>query len=218
VINEEIARLDQKIEEQLALVPRTAPACTGCGEIGGSRAPGCAGEGTPLLGLAERIDEITGVGTVNARVLIAELGTDPSQFPTPGHAAAWARLTARTLQSGQSAKPGRTGKGNPYLRGALGQSAMAAAHTGTRLGVMYRRIARKRGKQKAIVAVARVICEIAWILICDPGARFEELGPDYYTPRSPARRTRDKIREIERLNPGKKVILAPIDAEADTAA
>ena len=218
VINEEITRLDQKIEEQLALVPRTAPACTACGEIGGSHAPGCAGEGTPLPGLAERLDQITGVGVVNARVLIAELGTDPSQFPTPGHAAAWARLTARTLQSGQSAKPGRTGKGNPYLRGALGQSAMAAAHTDTRLGVMYRRIARKRGKQKAIVAVARVICEIAWILICDPGARFEELGPDYYTPRSPARRTRDKIREIERLNPGKKVILAPIDAEADTAA
>ncbi len=218
VINEETARLDQAIGEQLALVPRTAPACTACGEAGGSHAPGCAGEGTPLPGLAERIDEITGVGVCNAQVLIAELGTDPSQFPTPGHAAAWARLTARTLQSGQSARPGRTGKGNPYLRGALGQSAMAAAHTDTRLGVMYRRIARKRGKQKAIVAVARVICEIAWILICDPGARFEELGPDYYTPRSPARRTRDKIREIERLNPGKKVILGPIDAGADTAA
>jgi len=102
----------------------------------------------------------------NARVIIAELGTDPPQFPTPGHAAAWARLTARTLQSGQSARPGRTGKGNPYLRGALGQSAMAAAHTDTRLGAMYRRIARRRGKQKAIVAVARVICEIAWILMC----------------------------------------------------
>ena len=218
VINEETARLDQAIGEQLALVPRTAPACTACGEAGGSHTPGCAGEGTPLLGLTERIDEITGVGLCNAQVLIAELGTDPSQFPTPGHAAAWARLTARTLQSGQSTRPGRTGKGNPYLRGALGQSAMAAAHTDTRLGVMYRRIARKRGKQKAIVAVARVICEIAWILICDPGARFEELGPDYYTPRSPARRTRDKIREIERLNPGKKVILAPIDAQADTAA
>src|SRR5487761_1580158 len=98
-----------------------------------------------------RLDEITGVGLINARVLIAELGTDPSQFPTPGHAAAWARLTPRTLQSGQSARPGRTGKGDPYLRGALGQCVMAIAHTDTRLGAMYRRIARKRGKQKAIV-------------------------------------------------------------------
>ncbi len=212
VINEETARLDQAIGEQLALVPHTAPACTACGVTGGSHAPGCAGEGTPLPGLAERLDEITGVGLCNARVIIAELGTDPSQFPTPGHAAAWARLTARTLQSGQSARPGRTGKGNPYLRGALGQSAMAAAHTDTRLGAMYRRIARKRGKQKAIVAVARVICEIAWILICDPSARYQELGPDYYAPRSPARQTQARIREIERLNPGKKVILADDDA------
>jgi hypothetical protein len=59
---------------------------------------------------------------------------------------------------------------------------MTAARTDTRLGALYRRIARKRGKQKAIVAVSRVICEIAWILICDPAARYEELGPDYYSP------------------------------------
>ena len=218
VINEEIARLDEAIGEQLALVPRTAPACTACGAAGGGHAPGCAGEGTPLLSLAERLDEITGVGLINARVLIAELGTDPSQFPTPGHAAAWARLTPRTLQSGQSARPGRTGKGDPYLRGALGQCVMAIAHTDTRLGAMYRRIARKRGKQKAIVAVARVLCEIAWILICDPGARFEELGPDYYTPRSPERQTRDKIRELSRLNPGMKVLLVPAEDPGPHAA
>jgi transposase len=213
-INDEIARLDEKIEEQLALVPRTAPACTACGLADGGHAPGCADEQVPLPGLAGRLDEITGIGQCNARVLIAELGTDPSVFPTPGHAAAWARLTSRTMQSGQTARPGRTGKGNRYLRGALGQAAMTAARTDTRLGAMYRRIARKRGKQKAIVAVSRAICEIAWILICDPGARYQELGPDYWTPRSGARQTRDKIREIERLNPGKKVILADADPEA----
>jgi len=211
-INAEITQLDEQIGQQLAVVPGTAPACSACGLIGGGHAPDCDDLGILLLGLADRLDEITGVGAVNARVLIAELGTSPSQFPTPGHAAGWARLTPRTWQSGETARPGRTGKGNPYLRGALGQSAMTAAKTDTRLGAMYRRIARKRGKQKAIVAVARVICEIAWILICDPSARYTELGPDYYRPRSPARQTRDKIREIERLNPGKKVILADADA------
>jgi len=217
-INEEIARLDEAIGQQLAQVPRTAPCCIACGLAGGDHAPGCAGQGTPLLGLAGRLDEITGVGAVNARAIIAELGTDPSQFPTPGHAAAWARLTPRSRQSGETVRPGRTGKGNRYIRGALGQAAMATARTDTRLGAMYRRIARKRGKQKAIVAVSRVICEIAWILICDPAARYEELGPDYYRPRSPARQTRDKIREIERLNPGKKVILAPIDPGPEASA
>jgi len=213
-INEEIDRLDGKIEEQLALVPRTAPACPACGLAGGGHAPGCADEQLPLLGLAARLDEITGIGQCNAAVVIAELGTDPSQFPTPGHAAAWARLTPRTRQSGETARPGRTGKGNRYIRGALGQAVMSAASTDTRLGAMYRRIARKRGKQKAIVAVSRVICEIAWILICDPAARYAELGPDYYSPRSRARQTRDKIRDIERLNPGKKVILADADPRA----
>jgi transposase len=216
-INDEIARVDARIEQQLASVPRTAPACPGCGLIGGGHSPGCASDGTPVLGLVQRLDEMTGVGVRNAQVFIAELGTDTSVFPTPGHAAAWARLTPRNLQSGTSDRPGSTGKGNPYLRGALGQCVMAAAKTDTRLGEQYRRLARRRGKQKAIVAVSRVICEIAWILICDPGARFTDPGPGYYTPRSPARQTRSKIREIERLNPGMKVTLTPIDP-ATTAA
>ena len=217
-INAEIAALDERIEQQLALVPGTAPACTACGLAGGGHAPACPDQGTAVLGLAERLDEITGVGACNARVVIAELGTTRSQFPAPGHAAAWARLTARANQSGETTRPGRTGKGNPYLRAALGQAAMTAARTDTRLGAQYRRIARRRGKQKAIVAVSRVICEIAWTLICDPGARYHDPGPDYYTPRSPARQTRAKIREIERLNPGMKVILAPAGPGAAQAA
>ena len=216
-INAEITGLDEQIEQLLPAVPRTAPACTACGVAGGGHAPDCANLGLLLPGLADRLDEITGIGAVNARVLIAELGTDPSQFPTPGHAAGWARLTSRTMQSGDSACPGRTGKGNRYLRSALGQAAMTAARTDTRLGAMYRRIARKRGKQKAIIAVARVICEIAWILICDPAARYTELGPDYYQPRSAAQKTRASIRQIEKDNPGKKVILIDDPAIAGTA-
>ena len=214
-INAEITALDEQIEQQLARVPRTGAVCTACGLAGGGHVPGCAGQDTEPLDLAGLLEEITGIGAVNGRAVIAELGTGPAQFPTPGHAAGWARLTPRTQQSGETAKPGRTGKGNRYLRGALGQAAMTAARTDTRLGAMYRRIARKRGKQKAIVAVSRVICEIAWILICDPAARYEELGPGYCTPATPARQTRTKIREIEHLNPGKKVILVDADTAAD---
>ncbi len=215
-INAEITGLDAEIEKALPRVPRTAPACTACGVAGGGHAPDCQNLGVLLLGLAGRLDEITGIGPVSARVLIAELGTDPSQFPTPGHAAAWAKLTSRLMQSGESSWNGRAGKGNPYLRGALGQAVMSAAKTDTRLGAMYRRIARKRGKQKAIVAVARVICEIAWRLICDPGARYIELGPDYYQPRSARQRTRAGIRQIEKDNPGKKVVLIDDPAIAGT--
>jgi hypothetical protein len=194
-----------------------APACAACGLIGGGHAPGCASTDAAVLGLVERLDEITGVGTRNAQVIIAELGTDMSVFPTAGHAAAWARLTPRTLQSGASAKPGRTGKGDPYLRGALGQSVMAASRTDTRLGEQYRRTARRRGKQKAIVAVSRVICEVSWLLIGDRAARFTDLGAGYYDTRNPRRQTRSRIREIERLNPGMKVTLTPIDPAATAA-
>src|SRR6185437_4626087 len=188
-ISDEIARLDAAIGQQLTLIPRTAPACTSCGQIGGGHPPGCASDATAALSLVQRLDEITGVGAANARVIIAELGTDASVFPTPGHAAAWARLTSRNHQSGTRARPGPAGQGNPYLRGALGQCVMAAARTDTRLGEQYRRIARRRGKQKAIVAVSRVICETAWLLITDPAARFTDPGPGYYAPRSPARQT-----------------------------
>jgi transposase len=213
----EIARLDTAIEQQLASIPGVAPACTACGLIGGGHTPGCASDGEPVLGLAERLDEITGVGPRTAQVIIAELGTDMSVFPTAGHAAAWARLTPRTLQSGNTARPGRTGKGNPYLRGALGQCVMAAARTDTRLGEQYRRIARRRGKQKGIVAVSRVICELSWLLIADRAARFTDPGSGYYRTPDPGRRTRSSIREIERLNPGMKVTLTPIDPAATAA-
>jgi len=140
---------------------------------------------------------------------VAELGTDKTTFPTPGHAAAWAKLASRTIQSGSTSKDGRTGKGNPYLRAVLGRAAMTAAKTDTYLGERYRRIARRRGKQKAIVAVSRTICEIAWMIITDPSVRFSELGPGYYARLDAGRQTRNKIRELERLNPGMKVTLTP---------
>ena len=165
-----------------------------------------------MLSVIERLDELTGIGTGAAQVIVAELGTGKTTFPTPGHAAAWAKLTSRTIQSGSTSKDGRTGKGNPYLRAALGRAAMTAAKTDTYLGERYRRIARRRGKQKAIVAVSRTICEIAWMIITDPSVRFSELGPDYYARLDAGRQIRNKIRELERLNPGMKVTLTPTAA------
>ena len=205
----QITRLDEKVTAALAAIPGIAPACTGCGEIGGTHAPGCAGAGNPVLPVIERLDEITGIAVDGAQILIAELGTDMTVFPTPGHAAAWAKLTSRTIQSGATSRNGRTGKGNPYLRAVLGRAAMAAAKTDSYLGERYRRIARRRGKQKAIVAVARTICEIACMIIADPSVRFCELGPDYYTRLDAGRQSRNRIRELERLNPGMKVTLTP---------
>ena len=208
-ITAKMARLDAEITARLARIPGLAPACAGCGEIGGGHAPSCPQAGAPVLSVIERLDELTGIGIDAAQVIVAELGTDKTTFPTPGHAAAWAKLASRTIQSGSTSKDGRTGKGNPYLRAVLGRAAMTAAKTDTYLGERYRRIARRRGKQKAIVAVSRTICEIAWMIITDPSVRFSELGPGYYARLDAGRQTRNKIRELERLNPGMKVTLTP---------
>ena len=206
-LSAKITELDERIEAQLENVPGLGGVCTSCGQPGPDGP--CTGCGEPVLGVIARLDEITGIGRGAAQVIVAELGTDMTQFPSPGHAASWAKLTPRAIQSGATSKAGRTGKGNPYLRGATGVAVMTAARTETFLGARYRRHARRRGKQKAIVAGCRTIIEIAWRVIADPGFRYIELGPDYHDQLDPRRKTRDKIRQLEKLNPGMTVTLTP---------
>ena len=206
-LSAKITELDERIEAQLENVPGLGGVCTSCGQPGPDGP--CTGCGEPVLGVIARLDEITGIGRGAAQVIVAELGTDMTQFPAPGHAASWAKLTPRAIQSGATSKAGRTGKGDPYLRGATGVAVMTAARTDTFPGARYRRHARRRGKQKAIVAGSRTIIEIAWRVIADPGFRYIELGPDYHDQPGPGRKTRDKIRQPGKLNPGMTVTLTP---------
>jgi len=153
----------------------------------------------PLPAVA-RLDEITGIGPHTAQVLIAELGLDMHQFPTPGHLVSWAKLSPRTIQSGTKTRPGKTGKGNGYLKGALGEAAAAAAKTNTFLGERYRRLVKRRGKLKALVAIARSILVIAWHLLADPTSRYRDLGADFYANRiDKNRRQRHLVHQLEAL-------------------
>ena len=103
---------------------------------------------------------------------------------------------------------GKTGKGNPYLKGALGEAAAAAAKTNTFLGERYRRIVKRRGKLKALVAVARSILVIIWHLLADPLARFRDLGSDYHNSLINAeRRMRNHIAQLTAM--GYRVTLEP---------
>ena len=132
----------------------------------------------------ERLTEIPGIGATGAQIILAEIGLDMTQFPTAAHLVSWAKLCPRTVQSGPIRRGAKTGKGNPYLKGALGEAAAAAAKTNTFLGERYRRLVKRRGKLKALVAVARSILVVVWHLLTDPFARFCDLGPDYKAPRT----------------------------------
>jgi transposase len=167
----------------------------------GTTGPGAGtGPGAAVAPALARLDEIPGISQAGAQVILAGTGLDMSRFPTAGHLVSWAKLSPRTIQSGARSRSGKTGKGNPYLKGLLGEAAAAAARTGTFLGERYRRLARRIGKLKALVAVARSILVIIWHLLSDPAARFCELGADYHATRtSTQRKARGHIRQLEAL-------------------
>jgi transposase len=163
----------------------------------------------PFAQAADRLDEICGVGRTAAQVIIAEIGTDMGRFPTPGHLTSWAKFAPGVKQSaGKTKGKSSTGHGNRYLARVLGEAAVAAGRTDTFLGERYRRIARRRGAKRAIVAVGRSILVIVWHLLADPTVRFHDLGPGFYHTRiDTERRKRNHIRQLEAL--GYKVTLQP---------
>ena len=168
----------------------------------------CAIEAEHAMSIVERLDEVPGIGALNAQNILAEIGLDMSRFPTPEHLVSWARLCPRTIQSGPVTRGGKTGKGNPYLKGALGEAAAAAAKTDTFLGERYRRLVKRRGKLKALVAVARSILVIIWHLLSNPAARFRDLGSDYHSTRiAVERRLRNHIAQLTAM--GYRVSIEP---------
>jgi transposase len=156
-----------------------------------------------------RLDAIPGIGPVTAQMILAEIGTDMTRFPTPAHLTSWARFAPGVSESaGRPKGNSGTGHGNRYLARVVGEAAVSAARTDTFLGERYRRIARRRGKKRAIVAVGRSILVIIWALLSDDQAQFVDLGPDYYASRNnPERKVRNHVRELNAL--GYTVTLNP---------
>jgi transposase len=215
----QIDQLTVLIEQTIAAIPAAQPAASGPGAAvqaasqSARSAPGAVDPETgellaASLPVVDRLDEVAGIGRHAAQVIIAEVGLDMGQFPTPAHLVSWAKLSPRTIQSGTTHRAGATGKGNPYLKSVLGEAATAAAKTDTFLGERYRRLVRRIGKRKALVAVARSILVIVWHLLADPTARFHDLGADYHASRIDRdRRTRNLVHQLQAL--GHKVTLQP---------
>ena len=195
-LNAQIGKLTSRIEQLISAIP----AAQGIDADGTTGPSAGTGPGAPVLPAAARLDEITGIGPEGAQAIIAEIGLDMSRFPTPGHLVSWAKLSPRTIQSGPRSRAGKTGKGNPYLKGVLGEAAAAAVRTDTFLGERYRRIVKRRGKLKALVAVARSILVIIWNLLADPAARYQDLGAGYHASRmDTGKKVRNHVRQLEAL-------------------
>jgi transposase len=187
------------------LDPAADTASTRSITVDADTAAACAHQASTAV---DRLDEIPGIGPHAAQIILAEIGLDMTRFPTAGHLVSWAKLCPRTIQSGPMQRAGKTGKGNPYLKGALGEAAAAAAKTNTFLGERYRRVVKRRGKLKALVAVARSILVIIWHLLANPTARFADLGPDYHANRvHTERKVRNHIAQLTAM--GYHVTLAP---------
>jgi transposase len=168
-------------------------------------APSSGGRGLwQSLGL---LVTIPGINRRTAEVVLAEIGTDMSRFATPQQLAAWAGLCPGNNESAGKRRSGRTTHGDRWLRSILVQAAWAASHTkATYLSSHYRRLARRRGKKKALVAVAHTLLVMCYEVL-KKGEAYQELGADYLDKLEPDRRTKNLVRQLEKL--GHKVTLEP---------
>jgi transposase len=153
----------------------------------------------PFTAAVVRLDGIPGVGPRTAENLLAEVGAALSRFPSAAHLASWAGMCPGNDESAGKRRRGRTRKGNPWLRSALIEAAQAAARTrGTYLAAQYHRVAARRGKKKAVVALGHTILTIAYHLLTEQ-TDYRDLGPLYFDQRDQQRVTRRLVGRLEAL-------------------
>ncbi|MBV9279654.1 MAG: IS110 family transposase [Chloroflexi bacterium] len=162
--------------------------------------------------IVERLQTIPGVGERTAHEILAAIGADRGRFPTHRHLAGWAKLCPGLHESAGRQGHGGIGQGHKLLRAALTEAARAAARSRTYLAAQYKRIARRRGARKAIVAVAHSILVVVYHVIKD-GTTYRDLGANYFDERDKEKVIRRYAERIERL--GKTVTIA--DAEPGAA-
>ena len=161
----------------------------------------------PFRAARDLMSTIPGISTKVADVIIAETGADMSRFPTAGHLASWAGTCPGSNESAGRVKSTHTRPGNPYLKGALGIAAMAAARShNTYYSAKYRRLAARRGPIKAVVALEHAMLVAIWNML-QTGTTYTDPGDDFYARRSPDKTKTRAINELRNL--GYTVSLEP---------
>jgi transposase len=199
-LEERISDLSAEISRRMESLSQ--PPATGSSAESGE--PPAVGPETPLT-WAEAVallDTIPGVNETAAEVMLAEMGLDMGQFPTHKHLAAWAGLSPGNHQSGGKRYSGRTRKGNRPLATIMVQAAWSAVRTkDTFLKARYHRLAARRGKKRAIVAVAHSMLVSAWHMLTSRQP-YQELGGDYFDQRQKESKISYLTRRLEKLTGG----------------
>jgi transposase len=155
----------------------------------------------------EQLDKVVGIDQTSAESIVAEVGVEMKVFPSDGHLSAWAGMCSGNNESAGKRRSGRTPKGNRWLRRTLTLAAQAAGHAkDSFLASRFRRLAARRGKKRACVAVAHSILKVVYHILKD-GRPYQDLGGNYFDRLDPQRLTRYLVRRLERL--GLKVTLEP---------
>jgi transposase len=183
-LDEQIGQLSQMIEEQIR----------------------------PFAAAVQLLRTIPGIEVRTAEVIIAEIGTDMTQFPSADHLASWAGQCPGNDESAGKRRSGRTRKGSRWLNDALKEAGMAATRTnGSYLQAQYRRLRPRIGHGKALGAVKHSIIVACWHMLTT-GELYNDLGGDYYQRRDPEKHTRRLVKQLEAL--GHTVTLEPLPAAA----
>ena len=179
-LDQEIAKLDKEVEEQMR----------------------------PFEQEIILLDGIPGIGVRSAQVILACIGTDMSRFPTASHIASWAGLCPGNNESAGKRRKAKTTKGNPLLRTTLVQAAKSASHTkDTYLSAQYHRIAARRGANKAAVAVAHSILVIIYCMLKNH-LPYQEMGADYFAKINAKAIKNRAIKQLEMLGYQVKIEVA----------
>ena len=153
----------------------------------------------PFQAAIDLIDQIPGIARHGAEQIIAEIGIDMSRFPTAAHFASWARVCPGTNESAGKRRKASTGDGNPWLRSALIEAALASVRAGRAhpnfFAARYRRLASRRGPKRAQMAIAHSMLIAIYHMLRD-GAHFADLGPEHWDSRH---RESVALRSIRRL-------------------
>jgi transposase len=158
------------------------------------------------------LDTIPGVAETAAQIIVSEIGVDMNQFASDKQLASWAGMCPGNNESAGKRRSGKTRKGNRYLRAVLVQAAwVASQQKETYLAAQYKRMVKRMGKKKALVAVGHTILVIVWHLL-KKNAIYQELGGDYFDRRHKEQQKKRLIKQLESL--GLKVTVEELERAA----